>query len=120
MAALHVLDTRYATQLNSLGERIVEPFGDQEHLGVLRTGGFVSATVGNNGAWNPYTELLLDHELDNNMTGPLDDCTSVLWRTGLARLLRPCKRISVEYQRSESRHGARERDNFLVVAVIDF
>ncbi|MFN0003027.1 MAG: hypothetical protein ACKVOF_09545 [Pseudohongiellaceae bacterium] len=77
MAALHVLDTRYATQLNSLGERIVEPFGDQEHLGVLRTGGFVSATVGNNGAWNPYTELLLDHELDNNMTSPLDDRTSV-------------------------------------------
>lgn len=81
MAALHVLDTRYATQLNSLGQRIIEPFGDQERLGVLRTGGFVSATVGNNGAWNPYTELLLDHELDNNMTGPLDDRTSVLWRT---------------------------------------
>jgi hypothetical protein len=96
MAALHVLDTRYATQLNSLGERIVEPFGDQEHLGVLRTGGFVSAIVGNNGAWNPYTELLLDHELDNNMTGPLDDRTSVLWRTGLARLLGPGKCISVE------------------------
>ena len=35
MAALHVLDTRYATQLNSLGQRIVEPFGDQEHLGVF-------------------------------------------------------------------------------------
>lgn len=41
-------------------------------------------------------------------------------RAALARLLEPGKRISVEYQRSESRHGARARDNFLLVAVIDF
>ena len=120
MAAWHYLDLRYESQRNSLGQTVVEPFGNRERLGVFRSGVFVSANIGNNGLWNPYTELLLDREIDNNMTAPLDDRTSVLWRAGLARLLGTGKRISMEYQHSQSRHGARERDNLLLVAVIDF
>ena len=120
MAAVHALDTRYLPQRNSLGQAVVEPFGNQERLTVLRTGVFVSATVGARAQWNPYGELLLDQEINTNMRQPLNDRTGLILRLGVARLLGPGKRLSLEYQRSQSRHELRERNNLLLVAVLDF
>lgn len=120
MAAVHYLDTRYRNQINSLGQPVVEPFGSRERLGVLRSGVFFSAAVGVNGAWNPYAELMFDHEFDTNLNHPFSAQNSVMLRTGLARILGPGKRLSVEYQRSQSSNGLRERDNLIFVAVMDF
>ena len=120
MVALHALDTKYDAQRNSLGQPVREPFGDHEQLVVLRTGVFLSATVGARRQWNPYSELLLDREIDNDMTAPLDDRTGLILRTGIAWLPATGKRLSLEFQRSESHHNLRERNNLLLVAVLDF
>ncbi len=119
-AAVYLLDSRYQPELNSLGQAVTEPFGNHEHLKIMRTGIFYSTTLAGNTKWNPYTELLLDREFDTNMSHPLDDRTGLIWKAGLAWLPAPGKRISLEYQRSQSRHDLRERDNFLVVAIFDF
>lgn len=120
MAALHYLDTRYSAQRNSLGQVVVEPFGNKERLGVVRTGLFLQGAFGTNGAWNPYAELMFDRELDNNMDTPLSTRNSVLLRTGLARTLGPGKRLSLEYQRTESTNNLRERNNLILLLVYDF
>ena len=120
MVALHALDTDYDAQRNSLGQTVREPFGDHERLVVLRSGIFLSATLGARRQWNPYSELLLDREIDNDMTTPIDDRTGLVLRTGIAWLPATGKRLSLEYQRSESHHNLRERNNLLLVAVLDF
>lgn len=120
MVAVHALDTDYSEQRNSLGQLVREPFGDHERLTVLRSGVFLSATLGARRQWNPYSELLIDREIDNDMTAPLNDRTGLIVRTGIAWLPATGKRLSLEYQRSESHHNLRERNNLLLVAVIDF
>lgn len=120
MAALHYLDTRYSAQRNSLGQAVREPFGNRERLGVLRTGLFLQGAFGANGAWNPYAELLFDRELDTNMDTPLSARNSVQLRSGLAHTLGPGRRLSLEYQRSQSTNQLRERDNLILLLVYDF
>lgn len=117
---LYTLDTRYAPQTNSVGQTVREPFGNQERLAVLRGGVFLSQTLGAGGNWNPYAELLLDREIRSNLSQPLDDRSGYVTRLGLARLLGPGKRMSVEWQHTASQHQLRERDNFLFVTVLDF
>ncbi len=117
---LYSLDTRYQPQINSLGQTVREPFGNQERLAVLRGGVFLSQTLGAGGNWNPYAELLLDREIRSNLSRPLDDRSGYVSRLGLARLLGPGKRMSVEWQHTASQHQLRERDNFLFVTVLDF
>lgn len=120
MAAVHYLDTRYDTQRNSLGQLATEPFGDKERLGVLRSGLFLQSAFGANGSWAPYAELLFDRELDSNLDHPLSARNSVLLRTGLARTLGQGRRLSLEYQRSQSTNQLRERDNLILLLVLDF
>ena len=120
MAGIHYLDTSYERQINSLGQTVNEPFGNHERLGVFRSGLFASKNIGSANVWNAYADLMLDHEFDNNLNHPIDDRTSTLMRLGIARLLGPGKRISLDYQRSQSWNGVRERNNFLLIAVIDF
>ena len=120
MVAMHALDTRYESQLNSLGQPVREPFGNNERLMLLRSGLFASATLGARRQWNPYAELLIDREIDNNMTKPLDDRTGAILRTGVAWLPVTGKRLSLEYQRSQSRDRLRERNNLLFVVIQDF
>jgi len=120
MVAMHALDTRYESQLNSLGQPVREPFGNNERLMLLRSGLFASATLGARRQWNPYAELLIDREIDNNMTKPLDDRTGAILRTGVAWLPATGKRLSLEYQRSQSRDRLRERNNLLFVVIQDF
>lgn len=120
MVAVHALDTQYEGQLNSLGQPVREPFGNHERLMLLRSGLFASATLGARRQWNPYAELLIDREIDNNMTAPLDDRTSVILRSGVALLPASGKRISLEYQRSQSHYHLRERNNLLLVVIQDF
>lgn len=117
---LYGLDTRYEPQTNSLGQTVREPFGNRERLTVLRGGVFLSQTLGAGGNWNPYAELLLDREIRNNLSRPLDDRSGYITRLGLARLLGPGKRMSVEWQHTASQNQLRERDNFLFVTVLDF
>jgi hypothetical protein len=120
MAALHYLDTRYSAQRSSLGQVVTEPFGNKERLGILRTGLFLQGAGGANGAWNPYAELLFDRELDTNLNHPLSTRNSVQLRTGLARTMGQGRRLSVEYQHSESTNELRERDNLILLLVYDF
>ena len=87
---------------------------------LLRSGLFASATLGARRQWNPYAELLIDREIDNNMTKPLDDRTGAILRTGVAWLPATGKRLSLEYQRSQSHHHLRERNNLLFVVIQDF
>jgi hypothetical protein len=120
MAALHYLDTRYEPHRNSLGQVVTEPFGNHEHLGVLRTGVFLQGAFGANGAWAPYAEALVDREFDTNIDRPLAARNTFMLRTGIARTLGPGKRLSLEYQRSRSFNGERTRNNFILLAVLDF
>jgi hypothetical protein len=120
MAAIHYLDTRYQAQRNSLGQTVVEPFGNHERLGILRTGLFLQGAFGAGGTWNPYVELVFDRELDTNMDNPLNTRNSVQLRSGLARTLGQGHRLSVEYQHSESSNRLRERDNLILLMVYDF
>lgn len=120
MTAIHYLDTRYHAQRNSLGQPVVEPFGNQERLGILRTGLFLQGAFGAGGAWNPYAELVFDRELDTNMDSPLTTRNSVQLRSGLARTLGQGRRLSIEYQHSESTNHLRERDNLILLLVYDF
>jgi hypothetical protein len=120
MAAVHYLDTRYENQVNSLGQAVVEPFGNHERLGLVRGGLFLQAAFGANGATTPYVEVLRDYEFDTNMARPLDGRNSMIVRAGIARTFGPGKRLSLEYQRSESRNALRERGNLILLLVYDF
>lgn len=120
MAAVHYLDTRYHAQRNSLGQTVEEPFGNRESLGILRTGLFLQGAFGAGGTWNPYAELVFDRELDTNMDHPLNTRNSVQLRSGLARTLGQGRRLSLEYQHSESTNSLRERDNLILLLVYDF
>jgi hypothetical protein len=120
MVGIHYLDTHYEQQTNSLGQKVNEPFGNHERLGVFRGGVFAAKNLGSANTWNAYADLMLDREFDNNLNHPIDDRTSTLLRLGIARLLGPGKRISLDYQRSQSWNGVRERNNFLLIAIIDF
>ena len=120
MVAMHALDTQYESRLNSLGQPVREPFGNNERLMLLRSGLFASATLGARRQWNPYAELLIDREIDNNMTTPLNDRTGAILRTGVAWLPATGKRFSLEYQRSQSHDRLRERNNLLFVVIQDF
>jgi hypothetical protein len=118
--AVNALNTRYESQRNSLGQVVQEPFGNREHMADLRTGLFLSATFGKRSQWNPYTEVLVDHEIDSNLTVPLNDRTGTIIRIGTAYLPGTGKRVSLEYQHSQSRHDLRKRDGLLLLAVFDF
>lgn len=120
MVGLHYVDTRYETQRNSLGQLVTEPFGNHEYLGVVRTGLFLQGAFGANGVWTPYSEALVDREFDTNLDRPLSARNTFLLRMGIARTLGPGKRLSLEYQRSQSFNGDRTRNNLILLAVLDF
>lgn len=120
MAALHYLDTRYEARNNSLGQPVTEPFGSHEYLGIVRTGLFLQGALGAGGAWNPYLEAMVDREFDTNLDRPLNARNTLMLRTGIARTFGPGKRLSLEYQRSQSFNGRRERANLILLAVYDF
>ena len=120
MAGLQYLDTRYEPRLNSLGQLVVEPFGDQERLGIVRAGVFSAVTFGAKNHWNTSLELMADYEFDTNLNVPIDDKTTRYVRGGLAYLVSPGKRIQLDYQDFKSTGGCRDRSNLSLIFVLDF
>tara|TARA_R110002110_G_scaffold415821_3_gene656931 strand:- start:20868 stop:21941 length:1074 start_codon:yes stop_codon:yes gene_type:complete len=120
MAGIQYLDTRYERKINSLGQPVNEPFGNRERLGIARAGIFTSYTFGHNNNWNASVEYMLDHEFDTNMATVINDRNNRYLRAGLAYIVGPGKRIQFDYQGFHSTGGSRGRNNFSIIAVIDF
>ena len=120
MAGLQYLENDYTSQSNNLGQPVVEPFGNRQRLGIFRTGLYFSSPLGSDTGWTFSTDLMVDHEVSSNMDSPIGQPGSVLPRLAIAKVLGPGKRITFEYQRSQNFGLTRERNNFVLTAVIDF
>jgi len=117
---VHYLETRYEDQSNNLGQAATEPYGPNERLGIIRTGGYFSWRVGADKKWSPYTELLYDYEFENNMNDALDDPHTISAKLGMARLFGPGQRVQLEVQRYQGLKGDRIRNGINLTAVLDF
>ena len=120
MSGIHYLNTWHEQMQNSLGQAVVEPFGDHERLGIVRVGTYLSSTLGDSGSWNTYAELLYDYEFDTNMNRVINDPQSTLLRLSVAHVPGPGKRVSLEYQGSWNAGRTRKRNNWVLSVVMDF
>jgi len=120
MSGVQYLNTRYEPEVDSRGQPVVEPFGNEERLGIARAGVFLGFTLGRRNNWNANIELMLDREFTTNMNNPIDDRTETYVRGGLAYVLKPGKRLQFDYQGFRSLHGLRTRNNFSIIWIIDF
>lgn len=118
--SLQHLHTRHHAKRNSLGQAVNEPFGLRERYTVVRTGLNLSNPLTGDGRWSAFGELTLDYEIETNMNFPLDDRTVATLSGGIVRQLAPGKRVQLVYDRYQHTRDRRSRDNFSVIAVMDF
>lgn len=118
--SLQHLHTRHHAKHNSLGQLVNEPFGLQERYTVARTGLNLSNPISSDARWSAFGELTLDYEIETNMNFPLDDRTVATLSGGIVRQLAPGKRVQLVYDRYQHTRDRRSRDNFSMIAVMDF
>ncbi len=118
ISALQYMTYDYEPRIDSRGQRVREPFGDHNRLGILRTSLAVSQSLGEN--WSLSGELAVDYEWENNMTVPIDDPWTGMASLGVVRQFAPGQRLLLEYERYENSDGMRSRDNVSLIAVFDF
>lgn len=114
------LHTTLEPTVNSLGQAVIEPFGERERLSLLSTGLNLSYPLGGDGRWSVYGDVSLDYELETNMNFPIDDRMAVTVGSGIVRQIARGKRVQLEYQRYQHTRVTRSRNNLSLIAVIDF
>lgn len=118
--SLQHMHTRHHAKHNSLGQPVSEPFGQRERITIVRSGVNVSNPLTADGRWSAFGDITLDHEIETNMNFPLDDRTVVTLSGGIVRQLAPGKRVQLVYDRYQHTRDHRSRNNFSVIAVMDF
>lgn len=118
-SGLHYLSTHYDSQTNSLGQVVIEPFGNKETLALLRTGVYLSWQLGEEKHWSPFIETLYDYEIDTNMNSALDEPHTLAGKLGIAYLPFPGKRLQLEVQRYQGVGGEQVRNSINFTAVWD-
>ncbi len=116
----YYLQNEYEDQKNNLGQAAVEPFGNIERLGILRTGGHLSWRYGENKQWSPFTEFMVDYEFQNNMDEVFDDPHTATLKLGMAWLPKRGQRVQLELQRFQGLDSERIRNNVTLTILLDY
>lgn len=119
-SGIYYLHNDYENEKNNLDLTAREPFGNQERLGFVRTGGHLSWRYGAEKQWSPFTEFMYDYEIQNNMDSVFDDPHTITLKLGVAWLPKLGKRVQLEAQRYQGVDNERARNNVTLTILMDY
>ena len=118
-SGMHFLESSYGEQLNNLGRRVEEPFGNQEKIGTLRTGFNQTWPFQGLSKTTFFIEGHVDYEFTNNMTTSFDDKTTLAFKIGATWTPTPIHRVQLEWQEFHGTRNVRSRSGLAIVILFD-
>lgn len=118
--AVQMIQNHHDRTVNSIGQVTTEPFGQTEHLAIVRSGLNYSQGLSSDGLWSMFAEVAVDYEFDTNMAFPIDDRTGMVYSAALVRQLARGKRVQILFDRFQHANDDRSRNSVTLIGVIDF
>jgi len=118
-SGIHFLDSSYGEQLNNLGRRVEEPFGNREKIGTLRTGFNQTWQLQALNKTTLFIEGHVDYEFKNNMTDSFEDRTTLAFKVGGTWTPTQIHRIQLEWQEFHGTRNVRSRSGPAIVVLFD-